>query len=33
MVLEDPSNQTAVGMIPGNDVIFGISTKLESISV
>ena len=31
-ILEGSSNQTAVGITPGDDVIFGISIKIELIS-
>ena len=32
IVFDGSSNQTAVGITPGDDVIFGISTKTEFIS-
>ena len=31
-IFEGSSNQTAVGITPGDDVIFGISTKTKFIS-
>jgi len=31
-IFEGSSNQTAVGITPGDDVIFGISTKTELVS-